>query len=356
MTDIWTDSMEGWKLESAKAFDDEETLHRLILENPEFLPLAGSPRLTVLGNEVVLGPGYPDILAIESSGRPVIIEVKLARNPEARRAIVSQIISYAAFLHGFDVEALEQGPLRKHLADAGHRSILGAVQAHDQEGAVDPDSFRNSLQEYLNTGRFRLVFVLDEVPAELEWLVAYLDTVTVQELTIDLITLRTYEINGTRVVLPQRVSPGLRTRSPYVGPGSSKSAVSKGVLSDGPDAFRASIANATKEDRAVFEQLISWAEKLAELPNVRLLTNSYPDTINLLPAVKLANASLAYIANYKNKPSIYAFRSVIDRVAPHSIESIEIAIGTSIGQGTRLPIEPQILDALESAYREASGH
>ena len=68
----------------------------------------------------------------------MIIEVKLARNPEARRAIVSQIISYAAFLHGFDVEALEQGPLRKHLADAGHRSILGAVQAHDQEGSVDP--------------------------------------------------------------------------------------------------------------------------------------------------------------------------------------------------------------------------
>ena len=138
----------------------------------------------------------------------MIIEVKLARNPEARRAIVSQIISYAAFLHGFDVEALEQGPLRKHLADAGHRSILGAVQAHDQEGSVDPDSFRNSLQEYLNTGRFRLVFVLDEVPAELEWLVAYLDTVTVQELTIDLITLRMYEINGTQVALPQRVSPG----------------------------------------------------------------------------------------------------------------------------------------------------
>ena len=46
MTDIWTNSMEGWRLESAKAFDDEETLHRMILENPEFLPLAGSPRLT----------------------------------------------------------------------------------------------------------------------------------------------------------------------------------------------------------------------------------------------------------------------------------------------------------------------
>ena len=320
MTDIWTDSMEGWKLESAKAFDDEETLHRLILENPEFLPLAGSPRLTVLGNEVVLGPGYPDILAIESSGRPVIIEVKLARNPEARRAIVSQIISYAAFLHGFDVEALEQGPLRKHLADAGHRSILGAVQAHDQEGSVDPDSFRNSLQEYLNTGRFRLVFVLDEVPAELEWLVAYLDTVTVQELTIDLITLRMYEINGTQVALPQRVSPGRRTSRADVGLGGKTSVASKGDLSEGSDAFRASIARVTEENRAVFEQLIAWAEQLTNLPNVRLTTNSYPESIHLRPEVMPDNDRLVYIANYKNEPCIYAYRSVIERLAPNSIE------------------------------------
>ena len=41
------------------------------------------------------------------------------------------------------------------------------VQAHDQEGSVDPDSFRNSLQECLDKGSFRLVFVLDEVPGRI---------------------------------------------------------------------------------------------------------------------------------------------------------------------------------------------
>ncbi len=356
MTGLWINSSEGWRLESPEVFDDEEALHGLVIDNPELLPLYGSPRLTVLGKEVVLGNGYADILAVEPSGRPVIIEVKLGRNPEARRAIVSQIIAYAAFLHGFDVDALEQGPLRRHLADAGHQSILDAVRAQYQGGSVDPGSFITSLQESLNTGSFRLVFVLDDVPAELERIVAYLETVTVPQLTIDLITLRTYEINEALVALPQRVSPGFQSSGPNVGPGGSRSAVSDGVLSNGSGAFRASIASSAEQDRAVFEQLIAWAEKLAELPNVRLLTNSYPDTINLLPAVKPANASLAYIANYKSKPSLYAYRSVIDRVAPDSIESIERAVGTSIGQGTRLPIERNILNALESAYREASGH
>lgn len=77
MTGIWTNSEKRWRLESPQAFNDEETLHRLVVENPELLPLAGSPRLTVWGDEVLLGIGYADILAIESSGCPVIIEVKL---------------------------------------------------------------------------------------------------------------------------------------------------------------------------------------------------------------------------------------------------------------------------------------
>ena len=109
----------------------------------------------VLGSEVGLGNGYADILAVEPSGRPALIEVKLARNPAARREIVSQVIAYAAFLRGMNVEGLEQGPLRRSLAVAGYGSILKAVQAQDQEGAVDPDTFTTSLQEYLDQGSFR---------------------------------------------------------------------------------------------------------------------------------------------------------------------------------------------------------
>ena len=42
-------------LGSPKEFRNEATLHRLIRENPQLLPLAGSPQLTVLGSEVQLG-------------------------------------------------------------------------------------------------------------------------------------------------------------------------------------------------------------------------------------------------------------------------------------------------------------
>ena len=89
---IWVSHDRGWEQREPQGFPDEATLHRLIAETPEMLPLAGAPSLVILGSEVQLGSGYADLLGVESSGRPVIIEVKLASNAEARRAVVAQLL------------------------------------------------------------------------------------------------------------------------------------------------------------------------------------------------------------------------------------------------------------------------
>jgi RecB family endonuclease NucS len=77
------------------AYQAEAELHDLVENAPQMLPLAGSPQLTVLGREVRLGSGFADLIAAESTGRLVIIEVKLAGNAESRRAVVAQVLSYA---------------------------------------------------------------------------------------------------------------------------------------------------------------------------------------------------------------------------------------------------------------------
>ncbi len=357
MTGIWTNTGEGWKVGSPQAFQDEASLHSLIARNPQLLPLAGSPRLTVLGSEIPLGNGYADILAVESTGRPAIIEVKLARNPQARRDVVSQVISYAAFLHGADVEGLERGPLRKALADEGYGSILEAVQAQDQEGAVDADSFVASMQEYLDQGNFRLVLVLDEVSAELARVVAYLDAMTVQSLTIDLMTLAVYDVNGAHVALPQRVSPDLGAAAPPASPGRERPARPRGVLSDGSDAFRATVEDAPDDARTKFDEFIAWAEHLAVLPNVRLFSYTGSSQHSLLPRILPDSVGLVTIYNYRQQPSITVWRSVFERLAPNSIEAVERVIApVKIGQGnTVYNVTPQALKALTAAYQEASG-
>jgi len=52
MTAIWQNDGPGWRLSAPIGFPDEQTLHDLVEETPQILPLAGDPRLVVVGNEV----------------------------------------------------------------------------------------------------------------------------------------------------------------------------------------------------------------------------------------------------------------------------------------------------------------
>lgn len=361
MAGIWINSgtdEAGWTLGAPRPLPDEKTLHGLIAENPQLLPLAGSPQLTVLGSEVQLGAGYADILAVEPSGRPAIIEVKLAYNQDARSAIVSQILYYAAFLQGLTVENLEQNfAVRGHLETVGHKSILEAVQANDQDGVVDADSFTNSLQGFLDRGDFRLVFLLDDVSSELERIVAYLDAKTTQALPIDLITVRVYDVNGAQVALPQRVSSDLSATASSVAhdPAPRPQGSRPVKTTDGVDAFRSSIASTSGEDRKTFDKLIEWAEKVADLPDVRLVSTVGTANVTLKPMLWTENAGLVTIFNTGQTPSLYAWRGVFERRAPKSLADIEQRTPDKIGQGTWIPTTDEILDALTAAYREATG-
>ena len=166
MTALWRDDGDGWQLAEPAGFPDEDTLHTLVEEEPRVLPLSGTPRVVLLGREVALGSGYADLVGVESSGRPVVVEVKLARNAEARRAVVAQALAYAAYLHGLTPAELEQDVLAGHLQQRGYSSLVAAVSADDQAGEFDADAFTAALAEHLSVGSARIVFVLDSAPPE----------------------------------------------------------------------------------------------------------------------------------------------------------------------------------------------
>jgi hypothetical protein len=92
------------------------------MEAPQVLPLSGEPRLIIVGREVRLGSGYAGLVAIESTGRIAIIEIELAANAESRRAVIAQVLAYAAFLDqaSFDeAEAILEQGLRERGAGRG---------------------------------------------------------------------------------------------------------------------------------------------------------------------------------------------------------------------------------------------
>src|ERR1700684_2467059 len=130
VTAIWgTDPNGRWLPLAPTAYLAEAELHDLVRDAPQMLPLAGTPQLTVLGREVRLGNGFADLLAVESTGRLVVIEVKLSANAESRRAVVAQVLSYAGYLQGLGVEQLESDILARRTGSPA--SVLGAGEADD---------------------------------------------------------------------------------------------------------------------------------------------------------------------------------------------------------------------------------
>ena len=335
---------EGWKLNTPEGFPDEATLHRLIGETPEMLPLAGAPGLVILGSETPLGPYSADLVGVEESGRPVIIEIKLARNNEAQRAVVAQILAYAAYLHGMTTELLEEA-LRDKLEAAGHTAIREAVQAADQEGAFDSDGFTKALEDHLREGRFRLVIVLDDAPKELTTLVAYLEHVTDDKLVIDLVVVSNFDVNGVPVMIPQRVTPE-RHEAMVEQARSTGRRADAAPRYPGIEKFEALF-----EDRSKVEHVLTWARSMEQRGFASLTTTigRRNQTLRLTP--KGERGGLTIWRGEKNVVMTWA-KGVFQRKAPDFFEQMqELAPGE---QDDVLPVRDETLELLTRAFEQAA--
>lgn len=356
MTAMWRQSESGYQRLVPAGFPNERELHELVSSAPELLPLAGSPDLVTLGDEVSLGTGYADVLAVERSGRFVLIEVKLARNDEARRAVVAQLLSYASFLRGSTVAGLERGKLAAQLALRGVPDIA-SLAAEGFQDTILGDDFRSAMQESLDTGSFRLVWVLDEAPPELVSLVGYLEYISSGIVTIDLVTVSQYEVGGERVIVPQRVEPArvepARIDSREVDDGDLDGPPT--VTTGGADDFLASIDVAPIDKRPLLTKVANWAVALESEGLAQLWTTTGTTGRKMLkPIVPAEDVGLVTIWN-ENGASIGMWRSVFQRRAPGSIARVEALAGIELGVGRiARAITDELLEALTAAYREAA--
>lgn len=355
MSALWTKDGSDWRALSPIGFPNEATLHGLIEEEPNLLPLSGAPRLTILGREVALPSGAADLLAVETTGQPVFIEIKLERNPEARRAVVAQVLSYAASVHGLDVATFEGQVLATHLRKRGHSSIFDAVSSSDETGAFDADDFAETLANCLATGAARLVLVLDAAPPELMRLAGYLEAVS-ERLVVDLITVSQYEVGGQSVIVPQRVDPGREQEDRVAQVG--RPATRARYLEGGEEFFAAlaSDVDGDPQSRMVRE----WAEGLERDGLTRLATTKGTSSTVTL-RMRLLDEEGGPVTVWKTSSGIALtfWGSVLRRRAPLSIPMLEQLTGKALKPSDNYTSQDEIteklLDALTGAYREAAG-
>ena len=204
------------------------------------------------------------------------------------------------------------------------------------------------------------MLVLDQAPEELVRLIGYLEAVT-DGLLIDLIVITAFEVNGTQILVPQRIQPEEQRTvtaapTPSSSSGYTRAVPAKGTLTPGADVFAESISRAEVEEQPALRRLYAWADSLEKAGLTYL--NTYQGVSNrwtLLPRIPGDKAGLVTI--YNDRGAYIAFnRSVFERRAPKSLPKVEtIAAPTRVGQGTSTrAVSEELLEALTDAYREAA--
>lgn len=151
----------------ASGFPNEETLEKLLAENPELLRPEGGSSLALVSRQVDLREaGILDLLFVSEEGLPIAVEVKLARNGQSRREVVAQAIDYISALTSLTNEELDQ------IVQGGLDKAL-----HSFDGEEEGGEFERRWQAVganLRAGLARLVIALDDTPPHLERIVRFL--------------------------------------------------------------------------------------------------------------------------------------------------------------------------------------
>ncbi len=149
---------------------DEDGLQELLFRHAEILPLGeidpayddAVPVCRELGSRA----GSADALYLTPTGRIILAEFKLWRNPEARREVIGQILDYARVLARWSYDDLER-EVRSRTKRSPHEIVS---QAH---GDVREALFVDRVARSLKRGEFLLLIIGDGIREGVKEIVDY---------------------------------------------------------------------------------------------------------------------------------------------------------------------------------------
>lgn len=171
-----------------RAYDSEDLLQALLAEYPSLL--AGEqidsavPRRWLLISREAPLPSEEegaarwsvDHLFLDQDSVPTLVEVKRSTDTRIRREVVGQMLDYAA-------NAVVYWPIDRIRAQFEANCQVRGRQAEEVLGEflggnLDQEDFWQNAKTNLQAGKVRLIFVADEIPAELRRIVEFLNAQT----------------------------------------------------------------------------------------------------------------------------------------------------------------------------------
>lgn len=237
----------------------EDSLQRLIEEFPA--ALAGAqmepdsddpPRFVLLCREAPVAGWALDHLLADQRGVPTLLEAKLMENPESRRAVIGQIMDYAANAY----DAWGRGRIREIAAEywGGRASTVDEALAKTFGREFDVETFWSEVERNLENGRVRLIVAADEVRPEARRVIEYLNE-RLSQVEVYGLELACFTTDGDSeiVVVPRLVGVTQAARDRK-----SVSSPSRAKTNWTPDLIRESIDPTTSAGRQ-FLDLMDWA-------------------------------------------------------------------------------------------------
>lgn len=146
----------------------ESWLQDLLFREPGLLPLQqvepGAGKFIPVCRELPLpragGNVFLDVFGITQSGRPILVECKLWRNPQARREVIAQILEYSALLRRWSYSDLI-ARLRKLNGWQGQNPLYELARTQGAE--LSEADFVDAVSRNLRSGDFHLIIVGDGI-------------------------------------------------------------------------------------------------------------------------------------------------------------------------------------------------
>jgi hypothetical protein len=203
---IRSHSEREWKLVESAAYDLEDELQRLLAESPSLIsiedvrPNAGP--LVVAVREFSLSVGYIDLLAFSAEGDIVLIECKLASNPEVKRKVIGQILEYGANLWEMTYEELDD-IVRLRSEENLAELVKQAIQSQDW----DEEKFRSNVKISLAKGNFILIIVVDEINEDLARIMNFVNACGSPSFDFAALEMRRFQSENAEMLVPRVVGP-----------------------------------------------------------------------------------------------------------------------------------------------------
>ena len=151
---------------------DEKWLQKVIFENINLIkstdPSYDKIELIPLCRELTLNDGirniFLDILAVTETGKLILIECKLWKNPQARREVLAQTLEYASLLQSLSYSDLIS-KLKKHLPTGKQDPIAELFRSLGIK--FDESLLIDRISDGLKRGDFHLIIAGDGIRADL---------------------------------------------------------------------------------------------------------------------------------------------------------------------------------------------